>query len=156
MFQGNVFRNWPRQLSQDIILNLYHSLTELALYVLSFLHPRDLLRAAQTCRYWRILAEDNLLWREKCREVRKIVPIIIPKLFSKFCRKVSLLKCRDRSTKLSKGQLISKCPFGIIVWTEYQRKYFWISALKFFVPSWGLLGSFLGLPEGFLVYYVTY
>jgi len=41
---------------------------ELALYVLSFLHPRDLLRAAQTCRYWRILAEDNLLWREKCRE----------------------------------------------------------------------------------------
>uniref|UniRef100_A0A8C7WM47 F-box domain-containing protein n=1 Tax=Oryzias sinensis TaxID=183150 RepID=A0A8C7WM47_9TELE len=41
---------------------------ELALYVLTFLPPRDLLRAAQTCRYWRILAEDNLLWREKCRE----------------------------------------------------------------------------------------
>lgn len=41
---------------------------ELALYVLSFLHPKDLLQAAQTCRYWRILCEDNLLWREKCRE----------------------------------------------------------------------------------------
>ncbi|XP_061619795.1 F-box/WD repeat-containing protein 7-like isoform X3 [Phyllopteryx taeniolatus] len=41
---------------------------ELALYVLNFLAPRDLLQAAQTCRYWRILAEDNLLWREKCRE----------------------------------------------------------------------------------------
>ena len=41
---------------------------ELALYVLSFLAPRDLTRAAQTCRCWRILAEDNLLWREKCRE----------------------------------------------------------------------------------------
>lgn len=41
---------------------------ELALYVLSFLEPRDLLRAAQTCRNWRFLAEDNLLWREKCRE----------------------------------------------------------------------------------------
>ncbi len=41
---------------------------QLALYVLSFLEPHDLLRAAQTCRYWRILAEDNLLWREKCRE----------------------------------------------------------------------------------------
>ncbi|XP_063215815.1 F-box/WD repeat-containing protein 7-like isoform X2 [Bacillus rossius redtenbacheri] len=41
---------------------------ELALYVLSFLEPRDLLRAAQTCRSWRFLAEDNLLWREKCRE----------------------------------------------------------------------------------------
>ncbi|XP_069574083.1 F-box/WD repeat-containing protein 7-like [Brachyistius frenatus] len=41
---------------------------ELALYVLTFLTPRDLLQAAQTCRYWRVLAEDNLLWREKCRE----------------------------------------------------------------------------------------
>ncbi|XP_003740586.1 F-box/WD repeat-containing protein 7 [Galendromus occidentalis] len=41
---------------------------ELALYVLAFLEPRDLLRAAQTCRYWRVLAEDNLLWRIKCRE----------------------------------------------------------------------------------------
>ena len=54
-------------------------------------------------------------------------------------------------TSLYKGQLISKCPFGIIVWTKYQRNYFWISALKFFVPSWGLPGSFLGLPVGFLV-----
>ncbi|XP_066574563.1 F-box/WD repeat-containing protein 7 [Amia ocellicauda] len=41
---------------------------ELALYVLSFLEPKDLLQAAQTCRYWRILAEDNLLWKDKCRE----------------------------------------------------------------------------------------
>ncbi|XP_030047502.1 F-box/WD repeat-containing protein 7-like [Microcaecilia unicolor] len=41
---------------------------ELALYVLSFLEPKDLLQAAQTCRYWRILAEDNLLWREKCKD----------------------------------------------------------------------------------------
>ncbi|CAH1778095.1 unnamed protein product [Owenia fusiformis] len=41
---------------------------ELALYVLSFLDPKDLLQAAQTCRYWRILAEDNLLWREKCNQ----------------------------------------------------------------------------------------
>lgn len=41
---------------------------ELALYVLSFLEPKALLQAAQTCRYWRVLAEDNLLWREKCKE----------------------------------------------------------------------------------------
>lgn len=33
---------------------------ELALYVLSFLEPKDLCFAAKTCRYWRILAEDNL------------------------------------------------------------------------------------------------
>ncbi|KAF7235158.1 F-box/WD repeat-containing protein 7 [Varanus komodoensis] len=52
---------------------------ELALYVLSFLEPRDLLRAAQTCRYWRILAEDNLLWREKCRDVGIEEPLSLRK-----------------------------------------------------------------------------
>ena len=30
---------------------------------------------------------------------------------------------------------------------KYQRKYFWISALKFFVAFWGLLGSFLGFQQ---------
>ncbi|XP_043286644.1 F-box/WD repeat-containing protein 7 [Venturia canescens] len=40
---------------------------ELALSVLAFLEPRDLLRAAQTCRNWRFLVDDNLLWKEKCR-----------------------------------------------------------------------------------------
>lgn len=52
---------------------------ELALYVLSFLEPKDLLQAAQTCRYWRILAEDNLLWREKCREEGIDEPLLVKK-----------------------------------------------------------------------------
>ncbi|CAL8331313.1 unnamed protein product [Lota lota] len=52
---------------------------ELALYVLSFLEPKDLLQAAQTCRYWRILAEDNLLWREKCREEGIDEPLLLKK-----------------------------------------------------------------------------
>ena len=29
---------------------------------------------------------------------------------------------------------------------KYQRKYFWNSALEFFVASWGLPGGFFGLP----------
>ena len=33
---------------------------ELALYVLSFLEPRDLLQAAQTCKCWQTLCDDNL------------------------------------------------------------------------------------------------
>ncbi|CAD5120477.1 unnamed protein product [Dimorphilus gyrociliatus] len=41
---------------------------ELALYVLSFLSARDLVKAAQTCRYWLVLVDDNLLWKEKCEE----------------------------------------------------------------------------------------
>lgn len=49
-------------------LMIYSLAVQLALYVLSFLEPRDLLRAAQTCRSWRFLSEDNLLWRVKCRE----------------------------------------------------------------------------------------
>ncbi|KAB0792452.1 hypothetical protein PPYR_14411 [Photinus pyralis] len=42
---------------------------ELALSVLRLLEPCDLLRAAQTCRSWRFLADDNLLWKEKCKQV---------------------------------------------------------------------------------------
>uniref|UniRef100_A0A336JZJ6 CSON008468 protein n=1 Tax=Culicoides sonorensis TaxID=179676 RepID=A0A336JZJ6_CULSO len=42
---------------------------ELALQVLSYLGPKDLLRAAQTCRSWRYLADDNLMWKQKCKEV---------------------------------------------------------------------------------------
>nr|CAD7194111.1 unnamed protein product [Timema douglasi] len=60
-FQRDFISLLPKEVSLRNILKL-------ALYVLSFLDPRDLLRAAQTCRSWRFLAEDNLLWREKCRE----------------------------------------------------------------------------------------
>ncbi|CAD7004288.1 unnamed protein product [Ceratitis capitata] len=43
---------------------------ELALQVLAYLDPKDLLRAAQTCRSWRFLCDDNLLWKEKCRKAQ--------------------------------------------------------------------------------------
>ena len=43
-----------------------------------------------------------------------------------------------------KGQLISKCPFGIIVWTKLPTKLFLDFCPEFFVASWGLPGSFLG------------
>lgn len=55
------------QLQRDFISLLPR---ELALQVLSNLHPKDLLKAAQTCRSWRFLCDDNLLWKEKCREVQ--------------------------------------------------------------------------------------
>lgn len=41
---------------------------ELALYILSFLSPKDLCQAAQVCQSWRTVCEDNRLWREKCKE----------------------------------------------------------------------------------------
>ena len=37
---------------------------------------------------------------------------------------------------VTKGQLISKCLFGVIVWTKIATK-----ILKFFVASWGLPGD---------------
>lgn len=40
----------------------------IALYIMSFLTAKDISRAAQTCRSWRIVCEDNRLWREKCKE----------------------------------------------------------------------------------------
>ncbi|XP_062708216.1 F-box/WD repeat-containing protein 7-like isoform X2 [Aedes albopictus] len=48
---------------------------ELALQVLSYLEPKDLLRAAQTCRSWRFLADDNLLWKEKCKEANIVMDV---------------------------------------------------------------------------------
>lgn len=41
---------------------------EIALYITSFLNPKDLCQAAQTCRSWRIVCEDSRTWREKCDE----------------------------------------------------------------------------------------
>ena len=46
----------------------------------------------------------------------------------------------------AKGQLISKCPFGIIVWTKYQRNYFDPPLFLDFCPDF-FFCSFLG---GFL------
>jgi len=60
--------------------NKINSALQLALHVLSFLEPADLLRAAQTCRYWRLLTEDNLLWREKCKAAGIDAPYVSSKL----------------------------------------------------------------------------
>lgn len=49
---------------------------ELALQVLSYLEPTDLLRAAQTCRNWRFLCDDNLLWKDKCKEGNIIIDVV--------------------------------------------------------------------------------
>eukprot|EP00063_Salmo_salar_P086994 XP_014061829.1 PREDICTED: F-box/WD repeat-containing protein 7-like [Salmo salar] len=35
------------------------------------------MQAAQTCSYWRILAEDNMLWREKGREEGIEEPLVV-------------------------------------------------------------------------------
>ena len=41
------------------------------------------------------------------------------------------LKCKGNQFLVSKGQLISKYPFGVIVWTKKPTKYLTISALEF-------------------------
>ena len=50
----------------------------------------------------------------------------------------------DRLPDHPKGQLISKCPYEKSVSSKNQRKYFWNSALKFFVAFRGLPGSSFG------------
>ena len=40
---------------------------QLALYILDKLEAKDLLNVSKTCRKWRILAEDDVLWRTKSR-----------------------------------------------------------------------------------------
>ena len=41
---------------------------EIALRILGYLYPEELLRIASTCKYWSVITSDNNLWREKCRE----------------------------------------------------------------------------------------
>ncbi|XP_037299778.1 F-box/WD repeat-containing protein 7 isoform X2 [Manduca sexta] len=57
---------------------------ELALTVLGYLQPKDLLRAAQTCRYWRFLADDNLLWKEQCRRIGIMAVKKMPRSLPRF------------------------------------------------------------------------
>ena len=52
----------------------------------------------------------------------------------------------------AKGQLISKCLYG----QKSNENIVRTSALNFLVASLGLLGSFLGLPVGFLINGITY
>ena len=54
--------NWTAYFPPSLLI------LQLALHVLSFLPPQDLLRAAQTCKAWRTLTSENLLWKERCEE----------------------------------------------------------------------------------------
>lgn len=57
----------------------------LALNVLANLSPKDLMSCAQTCKAWRQLADDNLLWSQKCRNdrIEECPPAIKQKYLSK-------------------------------------------------------------------------
>eukprot|EP00116_Pleurobrachia_bachei_P003071 sb/3463333/ len=45
---------------------------ELAITILQFLEPRDLINAMSTCKTWKVLCDDPLLWRDKCRALPEI------------------------------------------------------------------------------------
>ncbi len=53
------------QLQRDFISLLP---VELSLHILQHLETKDLLIAAQTCRKWSLLCENNSLWRKKCQD----------------------------------------------------------------------------------------
>ena len=45
---------------------------ELAMSILRYLEPKDLLNAMRTCKSWKILCDDSLLWKDKCRALPEI------------------------------------------------------------------------------------
>uniref|UniRef100_A0A5S6QI85 F-box domain-containing protein n=1 Tax=Trichuris muris TaxID=70415 RepID=A0A5S6QI85_TRIMR len=45
-----------------------HLPKEIALYILSFLSPTDLVTASMTCRYWKLLSDSSFLWRRICQQ----------------------------------------------------------------------------------------
>jgi len=55
-----------------------------------------------------------------------------------------------------KGQLISKCPFGVKTSSKVPMGLFLDFCLEIFVASLGIPGSVMGLPVGFLIYDIMY
>ena len=45
---------------------------ELAMSILRYLEPKDLLNAMRTCKSWKVLCDDSLLWKDKCRALPEI------------------------------------------------------------------------------------
>ena len=104
--------------------------------MLSFLEPKDLLRAAQTCRYWRILAEDNLLWREKCKEegitpnTLSTSPILPQASASRVRRKSSTYSLASVTSSLSSGSSMNgdmpaKSQWKALYMRQYQIEQNW-------------------------------
>ena len=56
----------------------------------------------------------------------------------------------------AKGQLISKCPFGFIVWTKIPTKLFLDFCPEIFWSFVWASWKLFGLPVGFLIYDITY
>ena len=53
------------QFQFDIVAKLPR---DVSLLIFKYLSPADLCRCSLVCHSWRRLAEDNLIWREKCKE----------------------------------------------------------------------------------------
>ncbi|KAI6198380.1 F-box domain-containing protein [Aphelenchoides fujianensis] len=82
---------------------------EIAGYIVSFLSPKDLMSAGQTCRRWRTLCEDNLLWREKCAEAGVQKDVMPPNLARKQYWEMSelnLLNSRDLGDEMPSGKIV--------------------------------------------------
>ena len=96
----------------------------------------------------KIQAKNNKLGRLKAAKKFIRITEFLNEISYKLCNKKywrtrkRLWYSHSRDFQFSKGQLISKCPYENQFHPKYQQKHFWISALKFFVASWGLPGSF--------------
>ncbi|VDN54774.1 unnamed protein product [Dracunculus medinensis] len=69
--------------------------SEVALHILNFLTPTDLVNVSRVCRYWHRLAEDNQLWRKKCHELG-IDIMDPPRLLLKHNCYQTLFHCRSK------------------------------------------------------------
>ena len=76
-------------------------------------------------------------------------------LLSKTQNNLMFLLRYKRPKTAGKGQLISKCLFGVIVLTKKIENIVRISNLKVCIASLRLPGSFWGLPVGFLINDIT-
>jgi len=98
---------------RDFISNLPR---EVSLQILSHLQPHDLLLAAKTCKFWREISEDHLLWKHKCLEEGITEPYKRP----------------TNRRALKNGSLASVCPWKAAYLRQMSIEHNWRCGVKKF------------------------
>ncbi|XP_068743956.1 F-box/WD repeat-containing protein 7-like [Montipora capricornis] len=90
----------------------------LALHILSFLVPKELLLVCQVSKTWRRLASRDELWQSKCQETYVGVPLFVPAVWKEIFRENLNLKrnwangrCRVTDMVGHKNNVLSVCGY---------------------------------------------
>ncbi|KAK2565339.1 F-box/WD repeat-containing protein 7 [Acropora cervicornis] len=90
----------------------------LALHILSFLVPKELLFVCQVSKTWRRLASRDELWQSKCKETYVGVPLSVPAVWKEIFRENLNLK---RNWANGRCKVMDMCAFCL--WLQELHRY---------------------------------